>query len=44
MGLGGLLGGYAGARLAKRVAQHHLRAFVIVMGLAASAYLFVRAL
>jgi len=44
MGAGGLLGGYFGARLAKRVNQQHLRAFVVVMGLLASAYLFVRAL
>jgi len=44
MGMGGLLGGYFGARLAKRVNQRHLRMFVVIMGLIASAYLFVRAL
>jgi uncharacterized membrane protein YfcA len=44
MGVGGLLGGYFGARYAKRVNQTYLRAFVVVMGLAASAYLFTRAL
>jgi uncharacterized membrane protein YfcA len=44
MGIGGLLGGYFGARYAKRVNQIYLRAFVVVMGLVASAYLFTRAL
>ncbi|MCS6773859.1 MAG: sulfite exporter TauE/SafE family protein [Anaerolineae bacterium] len=44
MGIGGLLGGYLGAKLAKRVNQEHLRAFVVVMGLAATVYLYVRAL
>jgi hypothetical protein len=44
MGAGGLLGGYFGARYAKRVNQKTLRAFVVVMGLVASAYLFFRAL
>lgn len=44
MGAGGLVGGYLGATYAKRVNQAHLRAFVVVMGLVASAYLFVRAL
>jgi uncharacterized membrane protein YfcA len=43
MGAGGLLGGYFGARLAKRVNQQYLHAFVVVMGLVASAYLFLRA-
>ncbi|MCL6511801.1 MAG: sulfite exporter TauE/SafE family protein [Anaerolineae bacterium] len=44
MGAGGLLGGYFGARLAKRVNQRYLRAFVVLMGLVASAYLFARSL
>jgi len=44
MGAGGLLGGYFGARLAKRVNQQYLRGFVVVMGVSASAYLFVRSL
>ncbi len=44
MGAGGLLGGYAGARYAKRINQKYLRAFVVVMGLVASAYLFLRSI
>ncbi|MFN3706015.1 MAG: sulfite exporter TauE/SafE family protein [Thermoflexales bacterium] len=44
MGAGGMLGGYLGARLAKRVDQTLLRRFVVLMGLVASAYLFVRAI
>ena len=44
MGIGGLLGGYFGARYAKRVNQKYLRAFVVVMGLVASAYLFLRSI
>lgn len=44
MGAGGLLGGYLGARYAKRVNQKYLRAFVVVMGLVATAYLFARSL
>jgi len=44
MGVGGLLGGYFGARYAKRINQTYLRIFVVVMGLAAAAYLFTRAL
>jgi len=42
--VGGLLGGYFGARYAKRINQTYLRIFVVVMGLAAAAYLFTRAL
>jgi uncharacterized membrane protein YfcA len=44
MGIGGLLGGYFGARYAKRVPQKYLRAFVVIMGLVASAYLFARSI
>lgn len=44
MGAGGLLGGYFGARYAKRVNQRYLRGFVVAMGLIATAYLFMRSL
>ncbi len=44
MGAGGMLGGYLGARLSKRVNQVVLRRFVVLMGLIASVYLLFRAL
>ncbi len=42
MAAGAILGGYAGARLAKRVNQRHLRLFIIAIGLFVSVWLFVR--
>lgn len=42
MALGALIGGYGGARLAKRVDQRYIRAFVIVVGLVVSVWLFVK--
>ncbi|MGE5141764.1 MAG: sulfite exporter TauE/SafE family protein [Rudaea sp.] len=42
MGIGGLLGGYAAARLSKKVDQRYLRAFVVIVGLVVSAWLFLR--
>ena len=42
MALGAIVGGYAGARLAKRIDQRALRAFVIVVGLVVSVWLFVK--
>jgi len=42
MAIGAIIGGYAGARLAKRVDQRYIRAFVIVVGLAVSVWLFVK--
>jgi uncharacterized membrane protein YfcA len=44
MGLGAIIGGYAGARLAKRVNQRALRVFIVVVGLVVSAWLFVKAM
>ena len=43
MGTGGLLGGYFGARYAKRMNQKYLRIFVVAMGLTAAAYMFAKA-
>ncbi len=42
MAAGAILGGYGGARLAKRVDQGHLRIFIVCVGLAVSAWLFFR--
>ncbi|MCX7838339.1 MAG: sulfite exporter TauE/SafE family protein [Anaerolineae bacterium] len=42
MTLGAVIGGYVGARTAKRVDQRYIRAFVIAVGLFVSAWLFVR--
>ena len=39
MGSGSLIGGYAGARVSQRLSSHWLRVSVIVIGLAAVAYL-----
>lgn len=44
MAIGGLAGGYFGARYAKRVPQHYIRTFVVVAGLLISVWLFVRPL
>lgn len=43
MGIGAIIGGYAGARLAKRVNQRALRVFIILVGLVVSTWLFVKA-
>jgi hypothetical protein len=42
MATGAIIGGYAGARLAKRVDQGHLRLFIVTVGLLVSAWLFYR--
>ncbi len=42
MGAGAILGGYAAARLSKRVEQRTLRSFVIVVGLVVSVWLFLK--
>jgi uncharacterized protein len=42
MAVGAIIGGYGGARLAKRMNQNVVRVFVIVAGLAVSVWLFVR--
>jgi uncharacterized membrane protein YfcA len=42
MAIGAIVGGYSGARLAKRVDQHLLRWFIILVGLGVSAWLFIR--
>ena len=42
MAVGTICGGYAGARLAKRLDQRYIRMFVIVMGLFLSVWLFVK--
>jgi len=42
MAAGAILGGYAGARLAKRVDQKRLQMFIVVVGLAVSAWLFYK--
>lgn len=44
MAIGAVIGGYSGARLAKRVNQDYVRAFVVVAGLVVSAWLFIRPL
>lgn len=42
MGIGTIVGGFAGARLAKRIDQGALRGFVIVVGLVVSAWFFFK--
>jgi uncharacterized membrane protein YfcA len=42
MALGAILGGYFGARLAKRIDQRWLRAFIVTVGLVVSVWLFFR--
>jgi uncharacterized protein len=42
MAAGAILGGYVGARLAKRVNQRHLRLFIVSVGLFVSMWLFLR--
>jgi hypothetical protein len=42
MGIGAIIGGYAGARLAKRLNQRALRAFIVLVGLVVSTWLFVK--
>jgi uncharacterized membrane protein YfcA len=42
MAAGAIVGGYAGARLAKRVEQRHLQLFIVVVGLVVSAWLFYK--
>jgi uncharacterized membrane protein YfcA len=42
MAIGAILGGYAGARLARRVDQRALRIFIVIVGLVVSAWLFVK--
>ncbi|HEX9074804.1 MAG TPA: sulfite exporter TauE/SafE family protein, partial [Anaerolineae bacterium] len=42
MAFGAILGGYAGARLAKRVDQRALRILIVIVGLVVSAWLFVK--
>jgi hypothetical protein len=42
MAIGTIIGGYVGARTAKRVDQRYIRVFVIVIGLIVSAWLFVK--
>ena len=44
MAIGAIIGGYGGARLAKRVNQNYVRAFVVVAGLAVSTWLFLKPL
>ena len=43
MTAGAILGGYGGAALARRIAQKHVRAFIVVAGFALTAAFFVRA-
>lgn len=40
--VGALIGGFAGATYAQRLPQHYVRTFVIAVGLALSAYFFVK--
>jgi uncharacterized membrane protein YfcA len=44
MAIGAIIGGYGGARLAKRIDQNLVRGFVVIAGLAVSAWLFIRPL
>jgi uncharacterized protein len=44
MAIGAVIGGYTGARLAKQINQDYVRAFVVVAGLAVSAWLFIKPL
>jgi uncharacterized membrane protein YfcA len=42
MTIGAIIGGYVGARTAKRVDQRYIRAFVITVGLVVSGWLFLK--
>lgn len=42
MAIGAIIGGYAGARLAKRVDQRVMRVLITIIGLSVSAWLFVK--
>ncbi|MCL4393945.1 MAG: sulfite exporter TauE/SafE family protein, partial [Chloroflexi bacterium] len=42
MSVGTIVGGFGGARLARRVDQRLLQAFVVAVGLIVSAWLFVK--
>lgn len=42
MAIGAIIGGYVGARTAKRMEPRYIRAFVIVVGLSVSVWLFVK--
>ncbi len=44
MAIGAVIGGYTGARLAKRVNQDYVRGFVVIAGLIVSAWLFIKPL
>ncbi|MBI4818470.1 MAG: sulfite exporter TauE/SafE family protein [Deltaproteobacteria bacterium] len=44
MAVGGLAGGYGGARLARKVGREHVRTAIVFIGLSASAWLLVRSL
>jgi uncharacterized membrane protein YfcA len=44
MAVGAVIGGYTGARLAKRINQNVVRAFVVIAGLLVSIWLFIRPL
>jgi uncharacterized membrane protein YfcA len=43
MTIGAIVGGYFGARFAKRIDQRMLRAFIIIVGVVVSVYLFFKA-
>jgi len=42
MAIGAIIGGYVGARMAKRVDQRYIRAFVITVGAVVSVWLFLK--
>jgi uncharacterized membrane protein YfcA len=44
MTIAAIIGGYAGARLARRIAPRYIRIFVIGVGLSVSLWLFLRVL
>jgi len=44
MAIGAVIGGYSGARLAKRIDQKYVRGFVVVAGLLVSVWLFIKPL
>ncbi|HEY3288716.1 MAG TPA: sulfite exporter TauE/SafE family protein [Anaerolineae bacterium] len=44
MAVGAILGGYFGARFARRINQNYVRVFVVIAGLAVSAWLLIRGL
>jgi len=44
MAIGAAIGGYGGARLARKVNQNYVRAFVVIAGLVVSLWLFIRPL